>query len=346
MSKLTRGRVIAFILAAVTIIAIIALAGCTGETGPTGATGPTGPTGATGPPGEDAIVACQACHNAGTGLKVKQLQYSNSGHAAGLTWAYAGGRDNCTSCHSSEGFTTWLAAGGATSDTVAAENTTPINCRTCHEIHTTYTGADFALTATAPVTMITDATKTYDMGASNLCASCHQARTAPPAVGVGTSEVTSSHYGPHHGPQANVLLGTGGYSDPGEARPQGEASPHYTQTGDGCVTCHMGDGAGIDDGGHTFTPTLASCQSCHEGLDTFDRHDVQTEIQALYDELEELLRDIGILEGEHSSVPGTYTEAQVAAFFNWKIVQEDGSMGVHNSYYLKQLLEYGIDLVS
>lgn len=350
MSKLTEGRVIAFILATVTIIAIIALAGCTGETGPTGATGPTGVTGATGPPGENAIVVCQACHNAGTDLKVKQLQYGNSGHAAALTLAYAGGRNNCTSCHSSEGFTTWMAAGGATSGTVAAEKNTSINCRTCHEVHTTYTGADYALTATAPVTMITDDTVSYDAGDSNLCASCHQARTAPPAVGIGTVEVTSIHYGPHHGPQANVLLGTGGYSDPGGVSPQGEASPHYTQTENGCVICHMGSGAGFDDGGHTWVPTTASCQVCHEGLTTFDRHGVQTEVQALFDELEELLEDIGILhvdeEGEYHGVMGTFTEAQVAAYFNWKIVQEDGSMGVHNSYYLKKLLEYGIDLVN
>ncbi len=340
MSKLTKGRVAAFILAAVTLIAIIALAGCTGEIGATGSTGSTGATGSQGDPGVDATVACQACHSEGTGLLAKQMQWSNSGHAAGETLSYAGGRNNCSSCHGSEGFTTWMAAGGSTSDTVAVENTTPINCRTCHEIHTTYTGADFALVTTAAVTMITDDTQTYDAGKSNLCANCHQARTAPPAVGVGTSEVTSTHYGPHHGPQANVLLGIGGYGDPGEA------SPHYTQAENGCVTCHMGDGAGVDDGGHTFAPTLAGCQSCHEGLDTFDRHDVQTEIQALFDELEELLEGIGILhldeEGEYHGLTGTFTEAQVAAYFNWKIVQEDGSMGVHNSYYLKQLLEDGI----
>ncbi len=202
MSKLTKGRVIAFILAAVTLIAIIALAGCTGETGATGGTGSTGSTGPQGDTGVDATVACQACHDAAGTVSVKLLQWTVSGHGIGESWEYAGARDTCTSCHSGTGFVAWTAAGGDTGDTVADANNTPVDCRACHQIHTTYTVADYALTTTAAVALITDATVSYDSGVSNLCASCHQARRAAGGAGI-----TSTHYGAHHGPQANMFLG-------------------------------------------------------------------------------------------------------------------------------------------
>ena len=97
----------------------------------------------------------------------------------------------------------------------------------------------------------------------------------------------------------------------------------------------------VTSGGHTFAPTLKGCQSCHEGLTTFDRHDVQTEIQALLDELEELLEAAGVMHDGHPVV-GDFTEAKVGALFNYLFVLEDGSLGVHNSYYAKKLLEDSI----
>jgi len=343
MTKLTRGRVVAAILAALVLVALLAgLAGCTGETGATGATGSQGPKGDQGDPGEDATVACQACHDEAGTVSAKQIQWAESGHGEGEAWEYAGGRNNCTSCHSGTGFVTWTAAGGPTSATVADPNNTPIDCRTCHNIHTTYTGADFALTTTAPVAMIIDATKTYDAGKSNLCANCHQARTAAPVFAAGASaqnvnHIPSTHYGPHHGPQAPMLLGINGYGG------DGEASPHYSQVEDGCVTCHMADDATHGEGGHTFVPTLEGCQSCHAGLDTFDRHDVQTETQELLDELKALLIQSGALNADGSvNTTAEISDDTVGAYFNWIYVLEDGSLGVHNSFYAKELLEKSI----
>jgi hypothetical protein len=54
-------------------------------------------------------------------------------------------------------------------------NPTHQDCRTCHQIHTTYTGADWALETDAPVVMVTSGA-TFDGGSGNLCANCHQAR--------------------------------------------------------------------------------------------------------------------------------------------------------------------------
>jgi hypothetical protein len=211
-------------------------------------------------------------------------------------------------------------------------NPTPQNCRTCHDIHTDFTLDDFSLTTTDPVTLFVSG-ETFDMGDGNLCASCHQPRAAAPQVGGGDVEITSRYWGPHYGTQSTTLLGIGGYGEPGNP------SAHYTYVEDGCPQCHMVNQ------NHTLEPDLDGCQSCHAELDTFDRNDVQTDVQALIDELAELLVAAGLLDAVEDGhpVPGTYSEAQAGALWNYRFVTPDGSLGVHNSFYIKKLLEDSID---
>lgn len=334
MPKKTRGGVVTALLGLLVLAGLaLVLAGCTGEPG---ATGPQGPPGPQGEPGEDATVACVDCHNETDLISAKRLQYSYSGHNAGLTLDYAGARDNCTACHSGSGFVAWQEQGGATNDVEAPANNTKIDCRSCHEIHTTYSEDDFALRNAEPVSLITDSSQVYDAGTSNLCVNCHQARTAPPVPGGGTTSFSSSHFGPHHGPQANFLLSIGGYGvtdDP---------NPHATEVEGGCVTCHMADDSAIQAGGHTFKPSLEGCQDCHTDLDTFNRHDVQTETQAMLDQLEALLEQQGVMHDGHPVTGQTFTEDQIGAYWNWILVTEDGSLGVHNSYYASELLKKSI----
>jgi len=313
------------------LLLVVGLVGCTGETGATGPVGPQGLQGPQGDPGEDATVACSACHDAIGTVNAKQIQWAQSGHGEGVAWEYAGGRVNCTSCHSGTGFVAWTAVGGPTNSTVADANNTPIDCRACHNVHTTYTGADWAFTTVAPVEMIIDASSTYDVGNSNLCATCHQSRTAS-----GGTSITSTHYGAHHGPQANMMLGIGGYGITGDTR-----SSHYTQVEDGCITCHMSADTAYNLGGHNFTPSLIVCQSCHPGLDTFDRRDTQTLVKELLAELEELLDDIGAMHDGHPVV-GDWGDDITGAVYNYMFVLEDGSFGVHNGWYAIELLEKSI----
>jgi hypothetical protein len=217
----------------------------------------------------------------------------------------------------------WTAAGGPTSDTVADPNNTPVDCRACHEIHTTYTGADFALRTTDPVAMIADDTQVYDAGNSNLCANCHQARRA-----AGGTEVTSTHYGAHHGPQANMLLSISGYGV------DIAASPHYFQVEDGCVSCH------VVDGDHSFEVSLDACEGCH-GDPEGTIEEAQAEIMALLTELGDLLEDAGALHDGHPTV-SNLGEVVTGAVFNYMFVLEDYSYGVHNFFYAQSLLEQSI----
>jgi hypothetical protein len=266
-------------------------------------------------------------------IPAKQLQWGESKHATGGAYV-RGVNASCAGCHSGQGFSDRIAAGIDPTNVEEGVLTqlTGQNCRTCHQIHTTYTGADFALESTAPVTLYAEEIDgTYDAGRGNLCANCHQPRRTlalyPPSDGM--VNVNSTHWGPHHGMEAAVLIGVG-------ASTTGSPSAHYTAVADSCVTCHMGE-----DRNHTFEPLLSACQSCHADLDTFDRNGVQTEVRELMAELEELLEAEGALHDGHPVV-GDYPTAVAYALWDLLVVEEDQSHGVHNSGYTKELLNNAI----
>ncbi|MFC2072373.1 hypothetical protein ACFLUU_06675 [Chloroflexota bacterium] len=316
----------------VTVLALLMFGACAGEPGEAGAAG---------------TEVCSTCHNETTLIKARQVQWASSAKATGGNFERNG--TDCAYCHTNEGFI----AGSLSADTqevaVAPDNPSPIQCRTCHEIHETYTSADWDLRATAPVTLLTTG-DTYDKGKSNLCANCHQPReaTVPPQVGGGDVEITSTRYGPHHGPQSSMLMGTGGYGD------YTGSNVHYDFTTDGCVVCHMATPYGAQAGGHTFgvgyeyhevlEPNLAACDSCHADIEDFDRNGAQTEVLALIEEAKALLIAEGLLqENGSSTVTGTFSSAQAGAVYNYKYVTEDRSIGTHNPAYTKFLLQTAID---
>jgi hypothetical protein len=200
-------------------------------------------------------------------------------------------------------------------------------------MHTTYTGADWSLTGLKQSVKMEFTSGTFDKGAGNLCANCHQVRNALPVATAGSIAVTSTRFGPHYGVQANLLLGEGGLVA------TGSQSPHYSLVADSCVSCHMGD-----EDNHTYEPEVARCTSCHPGLEDFDRNGVQTEIQGMLDELKALLISAGIMNAETElAIVGTYPEAVAQAMWNYKVVTYDASLGVHNPAYSEALLQTSLD---
>ncbi len=88
----------------------------------------------------------------------------------------------------------------------------------------------------------------------------------------------------------------------------------------------------------------ARCVACHAGLETLDRNNVQTDVQAMLDQAKAALIAAGIMNAEDElAIPGVYPEALANAFWNYKIASYDASKGVHNSAYAKALLQYVID---
>jgi formate-dependent nitrite reductase cytochrome c552 subunit len=213
---------------------------------------------------------------------------------------------------------------------------------------------EFALRLNGPVMWIADegyGDTSIDFGDnSNTCANCHQSRRAEPNISDPgeTFEITSVHYGPHHGAMSNVLAGALFAEIPGSL-PYNGASPHVG-IGVTCVSCHMStytDGTG----GHTWWPNIDNCTGCHPGATDFDINQVQTDTQALLDQLRDLLLDQGVIEWveedmAYEPVLGTYQMEQAQAFFNWIGLTEDRSLGVHNSDYVKALLTNSIEAIT
>jgi hypothetical protein len=246
-----------------------------------------------------------------------------------------GTRGRCAGCHSGGAFSERIAA-GLNPDELESGDPDPTrqDCRACHEIHTTFSAEDWALETTDPVEIYTAEGVTFDGGEGNLCANCHQPLSAYPEPVDGMIEVTSTHWGPHHGPQSVMLLGLAGAGDV-----EGSPSSHATMIEDTCVACHMGE-----NDSHTFEPEIEACVACHADAEDFDINETQTEVQAQLDELEELLIAAGLLDEEGHPAVTTMPEDQAAALWNWIfIAHEDKSLGVHNPAYTRALIEASLE---
>jgi hypothetical protein len=280
---------------------------------------------------EAADMSCTECHDDTTLIAGKQAAWAESNH--GMNESYVRGSSaSCAGCHSGGAFSEMVAA-GLTPGEVEAGDSDPTRqtCRACHQVHTTYTGEDWALETTDPVALYAYEDVTYDGGTGNLCANCHQPRRQIAAAVDGQIEITSTHWGPHHGPQSAMLMGLGGA---GEV--EGSPSAHYSMVENTCVACHGSS--------HTFEPDIASCQECHADIEDFDFSGLQTDVQAQLDELEEGLIALGWLDEEGHPTVDFVPEAEAAALWNWiYIAHEDKSLGVHNPAYTKALLEAGLE---
>lgn len=302
--------------------------------------------GCTNDPVVDNSESCKVCHSDQNMADV-QFQFAQSAHSAGeAAVEYAGGRASCSQCHSSEGFLAF--AGGQEAQDIASPS--PWECKTCHGLHKTFEVEDYALRLDEPVALICDETVLVDLGNSNLCVNCHQSRRAEPNVDVPgeTFNISSTHYGPHHGAQANVVWGAGFAELEGSlSYPNPGTTLHSTL---GCTGCHMGeysDGTG----GHTYNPTLNACVTCHSEADDFDVHGGQTEVEELLVELRDVLVAQGVVEyveadEAYEPVVGEHSMVQAQAFFNWIGLEEDRSLGAHNPNYVKALLKNTIDALN
>jgi predicted CxxxxCH...CXXCH cytochrome family protein len=346
--------------------AALAVIGCDeGSIGPRGSAGPDGPQGPQGPEGPSGNV-CADCHGDNAVIVAIQAQVGFSPHGIGQYELrgpdYAGGA--CVACHSHQGFV--AAAMGTEPDWGAGP--APMTCRTCHRIHT---DEGWALTATDPITLrITGQTVDVsgaDAPGGNLCASCHQGRSqsawpdwlAPPTQ---LFAITSSHYGVHHGTQANVYTSELDPLFEFGVSTAGSFGPHDAV---GCSGCHMG--LGVDgftpapstpDGelGHTWEAATDVCATCHDA--DFNYKGIQDEVASALDRLGACLEAEGVIElpaGEAASaiaadhggydapeyhpVVGDHPEPYVAAYLVFNALVEDGSFGVHQPEYARALAD-------
>ena len=328
--------------------------------GPMGPAGTDGTDGTNGIDGANGSITCLACHK-GTNMEQKSAEFVMSAHSVGAVAVdYAGGRAACAKCHSHEGFVQQ-----ATLGSVAGDITSPSawECGTCHGLHKTFDATDYALRLNAPAKANFDNTKTIDVkGNSNMCVNCHQSRATEPnkATPGETFTITTIRFGPHYSTQGNVLAGMGLAEIPGSvAYPVAGSADHLTKAS--CTGCHMAPftkekaftgTAMVGRGGHSYIPTLASCNSCHGGtaIANYNYGGVQDEVKAKLDELRNKLVALGIVavdaDGQYMPVLGTYPMLHAQAYFNWKAIKEDRSYGVHNPKYVKALLTNTLEAIN
>ncbi len=331
------------------LLAFLIIPACVkeGPPGLNGLDGADGTDGADGADGADGVAFCISCHNNET-VETFEAEWIASNHGSGWTLSRFGGWDRCAPCHSGVGFIASLAGGEDLSGS-------PIRCASCHThgespVFQDEDGNPVFMRTKEAVALMVDPTRIIDLESNaNLCVNCHQPRTAAPAdidqfdddvlidpAGDGMYTITSEHYGPHHSPQSALLEGWGGYEFAGSlAYPGTKAHPHRTSTD--CVECHM------DGKNHLFTvPAISACTSCHPNATNYDLGGKVTTVQALMEELATMLEEEGILHDGHV-VTGTYPFGVTAAYYNYAIVVEDQSKGVHNPVYVEALLTNTIE---
>lgn len=303
--------------------------------------------------------SCFTCHGDDGLITTEQGQWQNSVHASGAQVDYTnrGGTSDCTRCHSHQGFVDFLTTG-----TLNAPYPHPgaIHCFTCHAPHTSGT---LDLRTDASFELLNG--DVFNSGKGNLCANCHHSR-----LDVGSlvdSVAINNRFGPHHGPQADILAGTNGYEYDGFTY---EQSPHITAVENACVGCHMATAQTHDGymvGGHSFSmideetgsSLVLVCDSCHVGAESYDftadddyDHDgdtegFQSEMEGLLDSLRTILIAAELLD-EDSDEPtsGTVDAGTAGAIYNFLIVEEDRSEGVHNFKYEVGLIQSAIEYMN
>lgn len=323
---------------------------------------------------------CAACHGSRPKYPVAGAaeSYEFSGHKLGFdrhsrnAW-YANG-NGCQQCHTNEGFLEYL-------DTGAVEGyvdyPSQIGCASCHDYHAT---GDFSLNTTAPVTLANDAV--FDMGTGNLCANCHRARRSAEAIVVPTAaNAIRAHWGAHHGPQADILAGKNGYEFSGKRYTSSIHTRVIRDSCVDCHLARPEGRYGLSSavGGHSFylkgdvhgsdRLNIAACSGCHSDVSQEGEHysisakgdyDNDGTVETAQAEIEGMLellvndRGTGVLQKLDPPVynrDGSWnatrservrTEAEMGAIYNYKFVEEDRSLGIHNTKYAGQLLHDSI----
>ena len=330
-------------------------------------------------------IQCESCHGPGSdhfgntddNRIVKTLDFENcawchdSGHhyfpdqwkvSLHAEIPHGQTRSSCY-CHNGQLFVEYI-KNGKQPPTDNALQKVPISCAVCHDPHDV---TNLHQVRTMDVTL-ENGVVISNVGTGALCMNCHHARQE--AVSYTNDYLANlSHYGPHHGPQADMLAGTNAITFGQNIG----SSPHMYATEDACVTCHMnavepdslGNPAHV--GGHTFSMTdpngndnVEACAPCHGNIGTefSDKkyyvngnadldgdgvaNGLQIEIQGLADTLAMHLPPLGSTD---VSVDSNYTLVQAQAAYDWYMVTEDRSWGIHNPEFTYGILKASLNSV-
>jgi hypothetical protein len=304
---------------------------------------------------------CLQCHDAPTHHTIGEY-FVTSVHA-NLPNGEHTARTSCFPCHSGAAYVKY-AKNQANPGWTNADGDVPISCAVCHDPHNP---DNFGLRIASNITLANGFSVTAG-GNGQMCMRCHQARKD------GQTAITdvapyygfTAHFGPHHGPQTDMLFGQGAYQY-GDTTITGLMT-HGAVVKDACVTCHMANiGTGmspshqwsmIDTTGGTPHDLVGACVTCHGPITSFDDikassdwdgngkiEGVQTEVEGLTNILESYLpKDASgaVLTTAADAADSAKIKDQpdiIKGIYTYEYVVSDASKGVHNTKYTVAILQ-------
>ena len=333
------------------------------------------------------VKVCAYCHDSGTHHAFPE-QWAHSGEDAtefdgrGFHGGHAKGafvqstdRNGCSPCHSGSGFIQWIKEGrpvnsdGLPSATVIRPPATNISCAVCHDPH----DATNEYQLRSIVSQLGDGTPvSFELyGTGTTCMTCHRSRRNAVTYASNVNN-QSSHYGAHHGPQGDMLLG----KNAPDYGIEFASSPHGVAGGNACVDCHMAgeltdpNGEISKVGGHSWNMNDAegndhveACAPCHgnvgssfkdkkyyiNGNADLDGNGVaeglQLEVHGLMEQLSGFLPhdengNVSITNTNADSMALTPAIMRAGYVYLW--IEEDRSFGIHNPAFTISLLKAAI----
>lgn len=312
------------------------------------------------PPVNIASSVCGECHTGEHHPTYEEWQESRHamfGDHPADSFVAGSSLNSCGKCHSGEMFY-WSIIQQQTVADDALEGTpledlVGVSCAICHDPHaqtgnapTPEDGRDFQLrykevatpTPTNTVQAATDPTR------FNLCGQCHHSRGR---------EWTSTSRGPHHSVQMNVYVGEMPLPEGDDEEPTplvlSRVSVHSFAV-EQCATCHLYRQDFMDENapaiaGHTFEVNNKSCATagCHpsEAQALAVKETLQMEIEQRIANVKALLGDPATWQYSSEGGPADQSgisDAVKQARFLISYAENDGSLGIHNPAYVRDML--------
>jgi hypothetical protein len=221
---------------------------------------------------------CATCH--GEPLRHARFQqWQLSGHANYELAIDESQRDDCSRCHTGNGFLAWEAVAYDAGTNVTVEwtedETHPQTCVTCHDPHDVGTSSGGNTNATGRVSGDTPALlagfTATDVGKGAICMICHNSRRGlrNDSVFAGLS-VSDRTRAPHAPAMTDVLMGENAYFVTVGTRGSHGNTANPMSPEDTCVTCHMEAtppppelSYNLGGTNHVFTASPDICSDCH-----------------------------------------------------------------------------------
>ena len=309
---------------------------------------------------------CGSCHDEPWRHDIYRM-YENSVHSEAL-WSSSFARtntdnsigSNCSRCHDAAGYVAFNKGEIYDAASLTEADHTPITCQACHDPHGS--GTDYSL---RPVPAGSDTLGngySYSSigGVGQVCMNCHKARRDNVSYVVGNS--LSSHWGPHGSVQTDNILGQNAASFDGSAFLSG--SHKYAIT-NACVDCHMtatADTGTVERdkvGGHSWVLHdeatdyyhTSACVNCHgpktswndfEAASDYDGdgtvESIPEEVDGLLHALSTILPPTGVDSIAYQDIQAEDNITLRKAWWNYQLIANDGSKGMHNTKFAVNVL--------